>query len=90
MVRLNAMVLESAFTIVEADPDESVTTPSPMSSLFVPSSAARAIGNLGRGCVDASRGVRGVQPVQDRANQSGMVGFDRQNASRRIEVVLEW
>ena len=43
MVRLKAMVLASAFTIVEADPKELVTTPRPISSLFVPSSAARAL-----------------------------------------------
>jgi hypothetical protein len=42
VVRLNAIVFESALTTVEADPSEFVTTPRPRSSLFVPSKAARA------------------------------------------------
>jgi len=56
-------VLASAFTIVEADPKELVTTPRPISSLFVPSSAARALEIL-VAVRQFQRWIRGIQAVK--------------------------
>ena len=86
VVRLNAIVLESALTMVEADPSELVVTPRPMSSLLVPSSAARAFEILVAVALIPAAGVAASSPYRTVPDRSGVVGFDRQNAGGRVEV----